>query len=103
MLDALGLGLLGASSLLLAGVFACWVRVPTKLVGILGGFGAGSLLAAISTDLIVEAQEFLSRYVRGVRTLDHRPNIVKRSPESRDHTDRMMLRPTRAARLARRR
>ena len=28
MLEAFGLGLLGASSLLLAGLFACWVDVP---------------------------------------------------------------------------
>jgi zinc transporter, ZIP family len=62
VLDALGLGLLGASSLLLAGVFACWVHVPTRIVGILGGFGAGALFAAISTDLIPEAVEDLAQW-----------------------------------------
>ncbi|HWN21239.1 MAG TPA: hypothetical protein VNP93_04655 [Gaiellaceae bacterium] len=59
MLEALGLGLLGASSLLLAGLLACWVKVPSRLVGIMAGFGAGALIAAITTDLVPEAQEQL--------------------------------------------
>lgn len=62
MLQALGLGLLGASSLLLAGLFACWVEVPPRLIGILAGFGAGALIAAISTDLVVEALDYLERW-----------------------------------------
>ena len=60
MLEALGLGLLVASSLLLAGVFACWFNVPARLVGCLAGFGAGSLIAAISFDLVAEAEDVLS-------------------------------------------
>ena len=59
MLEAFGLGLLGASSLLLAGLFACWVKVPARLVGSLAGFGAGALIAAISFDLVVEAEDLL--------------------------------------------
>ena len=62
VLEALGLGLLGASSLLLAGVFACWVKVPARVVGCLAGFGAGSLIAAISFDLVAEAEDVLSRW-----------------------------------------
>ena len=62
MLEAFGLGLLGASSLLLAGLFACWVDVPARLVGILAGFGAGALIAAISFDLVVEAEDVLDRW-----------------------------------------
>jgi ZIP family zinc transporter len=62
LLEALGLGLLGASSLLLAGLFACWVKVPARLVGIMAGFGAGALIAAISFDLIPEAQEQLEAW-----------------------------------------
>jgi zinc transporter, ZIP family len=62
LLEALGLGLLGASSLLLAGLFACWVKVPARLVGIMAGFGAGALIAAISFDLIPEAQEQLETW-----------------------------------------
>ena len=60
MLEAFGLGLLGASSLLLAGLFACWVNVPARIVGILAGFGAGALIAAISFDLVAEAEDALS-------------------------------------------
>ena len=45
MVEAFGLGLLGASSLLLAGLLACWIDVPARLVGILAGFGAGALIA----------------------------------------------------------
>ena len=56
MLNAFGLGALAQSSLLLAGLLVCWVTVPRRLVGILAGFGAGALLAAISFDLIREAE-----------------------------------------------
>ena len=60
MLEAFGLGLLGASSLLFAGLLACWLDVPARLVGILAGFGAGALIAAISFDLVAEAEDVLS-------------------------------------------
>ena len=59
MLEAFALGLLGASSLLLAGLLASWVRVPARLVGIMAGFGAGALIAAISFDLVAEAEDVL--------------------------------------------
>ena len=62
MLEALGLGLLGASSLLLAGLLACWVTVPARLVGIMAGYGAGALIAAISFDLVPEAQDVLDEW-----------------------------------------
>jgi ZIP family zinc transporter len=54
MLRAFALGTLAQSSLLLAGLLVCWVRIPTLLIGILAGAGAGSLLAAISFDLLPE-------------------------------------------------
>lgn len=54
MLHAFGLGALAQSSLLLAGLVVCWVTVPRRLVGVLAGFGAGAMLAAISFDLIAE-------------------------------------------------
>jgi zinc transporter, ZIP family len=56
LLEALGWGLLSQSSLLLAGLLVCWVTFPTKLVGILGGFGAGAMIAAVSFDLVPQAQ-----------------------------------------------
>ena len=57
MLDAFLLGLAAQSSLLIAGLFACWVNVPARIVGFLGGFGSGALIAAVSFDLIEEAAE----------------------------------------------
>ena len=55
-LEAFAVGVLAQSSLLLAGLVACWVAVPRRLVGVLAGFGAGAMLAAISFDLIAEAE-----------------------------------------------
>ena len=57
VLEALALGTLAQSSLLLAGLLACWVAVPRRVVGALAGFGAGALIAAVSFDLIAEAEE----------------------------------------------
>ncbi|HEU6444367.1 MAG TPA: hypothetical protein VFL61_04845, partial [Gaiellaceae bacterium] len=57
MLDAFLLGLAAQSSLLIAGLFAVWVNVPARIVGLLGGFGSGALIAAVSFDLIDEAAE----------------------------------------------
>ncbi|HVQ89374.1 MAG TPA: hypothetical protein VMT88_14450, partial [Actinomycetes bacterium] len=56
MLSAFGFGVLAQSSLLVAGLIVCWVKVPRLVVGIVAGFGAGALLAAISFNLIVEAE-----------------------------------------------
>jgi ZIP family zinc transporter len=43
--------------LLIAGLVACWVKVSARLIGLLGGFGSGALIAAVSFDLIGEASE----------------------------------------------
>jgi zinc transporter, ZIP family len=56
VLEAFGWGFLAQSSLLVAGLLVCWVTVPTRLVGILGGFGAGAMIAAVSFDLLPEAE-----------------------------------------------
>lgn len=56
LLGAFALGILGQSSLLLAGLFACWVTVPSRVVGILAGFGAGAMVAAVAFDLVPEAE-----------------------------------------------
>jgi ZIP family zinc transporter len=55
ILEAFGWGFLAQSSLHLAGLLVCWITVPTKLIGILGGFGAGAMIAAVSFDLLPEA------------------------------------------------
>lgn len=56
MLEALALGALSQVSLLLSGLFATWVRVPTKVVGWLAGFGAGALISAVCFDLTEQAE-----------------------------------------------
>lgn len=56
LLSAFGLGVAAQSSLLLAGVLAAWVKVPTRVIGILAGFGAGAMISAIAFDLVPEAQ-----------------------------------------------
>jgi ZIP family zinc transporter len=42
------------------------VTVPTKLVGILGGFGAGAMIAAVSFDLLPEAEAHIDPWQTGV-------------------------------------
>jgi ZIP family zinc transporter len=59
VLGAFALGAVAQSSLLFAGLFACWVKVPRQVVGVLAGFGAGAMLAAISFDLVVEADKLV--------------------------------------------
>jgi ZIP family zinc transporter len=66
VLEAFGWGLLAQSSLLVAGLLVCWVTVPTKVVGILGGFGAGAMIAAVSFDLLPEAQAHIEPWQTGV-------------------------------------
>jgi ZIP family zinc transporter len=56
VLEALALGALSQVSLLLSGLFATWVRVPTKVVGWLAGFGAGALISAVCFDLTEQAE-----------------------------------------------
>jgi ZIP family zinc transporter len=60
VLEALGVGLLAQASLLLAGIVVCWVTFPRLLIGILAGFGAGALLAAVSFDLLAETERLSS-------------------------------------------
>jgi zinc transporter, ZIP family len=66
VLEAFGWGFLAQSSLLVAGLLVCWVTVPTKLVGILGGFGAGAMIAAVSFDLLPEATAHIEPWETGV-------------------------------------
>jgi ZIP family zinc transporter len=57
VLGAFAFGALAQSSLLLAGLFACWVKVPRKVVGVLAGLGAGAMISAICFDLVAESSE----------------------------------------------
>ena len=54
MLNAFILGALAQSSLLLSGLAVYWIRVPTRVVGWLAGFGAGTLISAVAFDLIAQ-------------------------------------------------
>ena len=62
LLKAFGFGTLAQSSLLLAGVVVCWITVPTRLVGILAGFGAGAMIGAIAFDLVPESQVHIDEW-----------------------------------------
>lgn len=62
LLGAFALGIVGQSSLLLAGLFACWVKVPDRVVGILAGFGAGAMVAAVAFDLVPEAESDIAMW-----------------------------------------
>jgi zinc transporter, ZIP family len=66
MLEAFGWGFLAQSSLLIAGIAVCWVTVPTRVVGILAGFGAGAMIAAVSFDLLPEAQVDIEPWQTGI-------------------------------------
>lgn len=66
MLEAFGWGLLAQSSLLVGGLVVCWVTVPQKVIGILGGFGAGAMIAAVSFDLLPEATKHIKPWQTGV-------------------------------------
>lgn len=60
MLEAFGLGIVAQSSLLIAGLAVCWIKVPRAVVGVLAGFGAGAMLSAIAFDLVAEAEALTS-------------------------------------------
>jgi ZIP family zinc transporter len=47
-------------------LLVCWVTVPGKVVGILGGFGAGAMIAAVSFDLLPEAQVHIKPWQTGL-------------------------------------
>lgn len=56
MLEAVVLGALAQSSLVLSGLVVYGISVPPKVVGGLAGFGAGALIAAIAFDLVPESE-----------------------------------------------
>jgi zinc transporter, ZIP family len=56
VIDAILLGAAAQTSLILSGLVVYAVRVPSKVIGALAGFGAGALVSAIAFDLIPEGQ-----------------------------------------------
>jgi len=55
MIDAVLLGALAQSSLILTGLAVYFVTVPSKIVGSIAGYGVGALLGAVAFDLIPES------------------------------------------------
>jgi ZIP family zinc transporter len=55
MLNAFLWGLVATSSLLIGGVIAIRFRISNKVLGIIMAFGAGSLISAVSYELVYEA------------------------------------------------
>jgi ZIP family zinc transporter len=55
MLNALFWGLLATSSLILGGIIALRFSLSKRTIGIIMGFGAGTLISAISYELIFES------------------------------------------------
>ncbi len=54
--EAVILGAVAQVSLLLAGLVATWVTVPTRVIGAMAGFGAGAILSAATFDLTDQAE-----------------------------------------------
>jgi ZIP family zinc transporter len=57
VLGALLMGAAAQTSLLLSGLAVYLVRVPSRAIGALAGFGAGALIAAVSFDLIPQSAD----------------------------------------------
>ena len=55
MLNAFLIGLLATSSLVIGGIIASRISLSNRTIGIIMGFGAGTLISAISYELIFEA------------------------------------------------
>jgi zinc transporter, ZIP family len=55
MAEAAGWGLFGASSLLIGAIIGLKVPISTRLIGLILGFGAGTLISAVSFELADEA------------------------------------------------
>jgi ZIP family zinc transporter len=53
MLDAFLFSSLAQAPLILGGLIVYWFRIPMRVVGWLGGFGAGALVSAIAYNLVV--------------------------------------------------
>jgi ZIP family zinc transporter len=55
MLEAAAWGLVGGSSLLIGAVIGTWVDTPSRIIGLVLGFGAGTLVSALTFELTDEA------------------------------------------------
>jgi zinc transporter, ZIP family len=55
MLEAGGWGLIGASSLLIGAILGLALPIPARVIGLILGFGAGTLISAVAFELTEEA------------------------------------------------
>ena len=55
MLEAAAWGLVAASSLLVGAAIGLWLRIPDNVLGLLLGFGAGTLISALAFELTEDA------------------------------------------------
>src|SRR5918995_4188802 len=55
MAEAAGWGLLGASSLLIGAAIGLKLRIPSRVIGLILAFGAGTLISAVAFELTDEA------------------------------------------------
>jgi len=60
MLDAVLLGVVAQSALVMSGFIVYWVQLSPRFIGLLAGFGVGALIEAIAFDLVAEAQALSS-------------------------------------------
>lgn len=57
MVEALVVGLIGSSALVMGGVLGAYWQAPTRITGLLLAFASGTLLAALAFELFPEAVE----------------------------------------------
>jgi ZIP family zinc transporter len=91
MWDAFLLGAIGQVSLVIAGLAAYVIRLPTWVVGALAGYGGGALLGAIAFDLVPEASalpglESALWLLVGAAVFVVADKLVERAVESDDAT-----------------
>jgi len=60
MLNAILLGALAQSALVISGLLVYRVKFSDRFVGVLAGFGVGALIEAVAFDLVAEAQDLSS-------------------------------------------
>ena len=65
MLQAVGLGFIAQASLILAGLVVFYWKASPRVVGALGGLGAGLLLGAIAIDLLPSAENLTHPEIAG--------------------------------------
>ena len=80
MLDAVALGALGQSALLLSGILVYYLKLPSKVLGWLGGFGAGALLVAIT---VASAWSLATRVPLKVDVIRDRSLLAREADDGR--------------------